>query len=169
MKSLRFVVTTFFLGISVASFAQIEKMQAAFIYNFTLLVNWPASYQSGDFVIAVLGNSPINKELEEMAKQKKAGNQTIIIKKISSPAEIGNAQMVYVPNGSKGKIPDVVSKTGSNATLIITETEGAGANGSIINFILIDEKLKFEINESKATSKGLKLAANLLKLGIPVK
>lgn len=152
-----------------AAFAQIEKMQAAFMYNFTMLVNWPSSYQSGDFVIAVMGSGAINKELEDMAKQKKAGAQTIVIKKISSASEIGNAQMVYVANSAKGKIGDVVAKTASSATLVVTESDGAGKEGAIINFMLVDEKLRFELNESKASAKGLKLAANLVKLGIPVK
>ena len=152
-----------------SAFAQIEKMQAAFMYNFTMLVNWPASYQSGDFVIAVLGSGAINKELEDMSKQKKAGAQTIVIKKVSSASEIGNVQMVYVSNAAKSKIADVVAKTASNATLVVTESDGAAKDGSIINFMLVDEKLRFELNESKASAKGLKLAANLIKLGIPVK
>ncbi len=158
-----------FSAFSTTVFGQIEKMQAAFMYNFTMLVNWPESYKSGDFIIAVLGSSPINKELEEMAKQKKAGSQTIVIKKIGSAGEIGNAQMVYVPNSAKLKIADVVSKTSSGATLVVTESDGAAKEGSNINFLLVDEKLRFELNEAKATAKGLKLAANLVKLGIPVK
>lgn len=169
MKVRNILLFVFFISASSSSFAQIEKMQAAFMYNFTMLVNWPASYQSGDFVIAVLGSGAINKELEDMAKQKKAGSQTIVIKKISSAGEIGNAHMVYVSNSAKSKIPDVVAKTASSATLVVTESDGAGKEGSIINFMLVDEKLRFELNEPKASAKGLKLAANLIKLGIPVK
>jgi len=169
MKLPKLLLLIFFLSIFSSVNAQVEKMQAAFIYNFTLLVNWPASSTSGDFVIAVVGKSPINKELEDMSKQKKTGNQTIVIKQILSAAEVGNAQMVYIPNISKGKIAEIVSKTASSPTLVVTETAGASTSGSIINFVLVDEKLRFEVNEGKATAKGLKLAANLLKLGIPVK
>lgn len=169
MKKIFPIAFLFCIGLVNNSFAQVEKMQAAFMYNFTMLVNWPASSQSGDFVIAVFGNSPINKELEEMAKQKKAGSQTIVVKKVASVGEIGNAQMVFVPNEQKSKIPDVVAKTASNPTLVVTESEGAASNGSIINFTLVDQKLRFELNEAKASAKGLKLAANLVKLGIPVK
>ena len=151
------------------SFGQVEKMEAAFIYNFASLVNWPASYQSGDFVIAVLGNSPIIKDLEDIAKAKKAGAQTIVVKKIGSASEIGNAQIVFIPDGQKGKLGDVVTQTASTSALIISESSGLAAKGSVINFILVDEKLRFELNESKATAKSLKLAPNLVKLGIPVK
>lgn len=151
------------------AFAQVEKMQAAFIYNFTMLINWPPSYQSGDFVIAVMGNGPIHQELEVMAKQKKAGNQNIVIKKVQSASEIGTAQMIYMSNDQKAKIGEVIAKTASNATLVVTEWDGAAGLGATINFVLVDQRLRFELNESKASSKGLKLAANLIKLGISVK
>jgi hypothetical protein len=158
-----------FLSCVFNSFGQVEKMEAAFIYNFASLVNWPSSYQSGDFVIAVLGSAPITKELEDIAKQKKAGAQTITVKKISSPSEIGNAHIVFIPDSQKGKIADVVGQTGQNSTLVISESAGGAAKGSIINFILVDEKLRFELNEGKATAKSLKLAPTLVKLGIPLK
>jgi len=169
MKIYKKFILIFFITISISVRAQVEKMQAAFIYNFTMLVNWPSAYQSGDFVISVFGNGPINKELEDMAKQKKAGNQTIVVKRITSPAEIGNSHIVYVPNTAKGKVAEVIAKTASTSTLVVTESEGAGASGSNINFVLVDDKLRFEINEGKASAKGLKLAVNLVKLGIPVK
>lgn len=152
--------------VALAAQAQVEKMQAAFVYNFTMLVSWPPAYQSGDFTIAVLGNSSINKELEEMAKQKKAGSQTIVIKKVNSADEIGKAHIVYVPDAQKGKIADVVGKTAGNATLVVTESDGAIDKGSIINFTLVQDKLRFELSESKASARNLKLAANLVKLAI---
>ncbi len=162
----KLLLPIFLLAATFSSHAQIEKMQAAFVYNFTLLVSWPASYQAGDFTIAVLGNSPINKELEEMAKQKKAGSQTIVIKKVNSADEIGKAQIVYVPDAQKSKISDVVAKTNGSSTLVVTESDGAIDKGAIINFTLVQEKLRFELSESKASARNLKLAANLVKLAI---
>lgn len=162
----KLLLTILFSAFSFSAQAQIEKMQAAFVYNFTMLVSWPTAYQSGDFTIAVLGNSPINKELEEMAKQKKAGSQTIVVKKINSADEIGKAHIVYVPDSQKAKIGDVVAKTASSSTLVVTESDGATEKGSIINFTLVQDKLRFELSESKASARNLKLAANLVKLAI---
>lgn len=155
--------------LSATGYAQVEKMQAAFLYNFTMLVNWPPSYQTGDFVIAVLGNTPLHQELENMAKQKKAGNQAIVIKKVLGANDEPNAHILYVPHEQKSKISEVLSKTSNSAILVVTESEGAGSLGAVINFVLVENKLRFELNEAKATTKGLKLAANLVKLGIPVK
>ena len=43
--------------------AQDEKFKALFMYNFTKYIEWPQSKQTGDFVIGVVGGSPIIDEL----------------------------------------------------------------------------------------------------------
>lgn len=149
-------------------FAQVEKVKAAYIYNFATMSNYPPSTQGGEFVITVLGNSPVISELEAISKSKKVGNAIIVIKKVSSVGEIGNAHMVFIPDEQKGKIPDVITKTSSSHTLVITETSGSCSKGAVFNLLLVDQKMRFEVNESKANAKGVKLAANLVKLGIPV-
>ncbi|NQX98509.1 MAG: YfiR family protein, partial [Flavobacteriales bacterium] len=57
-----------------------SKMKAIFIMNFTKLIEWPASYQKGNFVVGVVGNSPLYAELIKMARTKKVANQSLEIK-----------------------------------------------------------------------------------------
>ncbi len=51
------------------AFAQVSnhKIHSIFIYNFAKYTQWPTSVQSGDFVIEVLGRSPLADELESCA------------------------------------------------------------------------------------------------------
>jgi hypothetical protein len=155
--------------ITINANAQVEKLKAAYLYNFATMINYPATYQGGNFVIIVLGNSPIIAELDAIAKTKKIGSQALEIKKVNSVSEISHAHIVFLPDDHKSKVSEVISKTSSTPTVVVGETEGLSSKGTIFNFILIDQKLRFEVNEDKANSKGIKLAANLVKLGIPVK
>jgi hypothetical protein len=142
------------------------KMQSVFIYNFTKLVNWPGSYQSGNFIIGVLGNSPIIAELENMASTKKAGSQTIVIEKYASVDAIKKCHILVIPDTQSGKIAAALGKTSGNNTLIVTDVEGGTKKGASINFVVIDSKQKFELSETNASSKGLKIGAELIKLAI---
>jgi hypothetical protein len=49
--------------------AQDEKLKAVFVYNFTRYLDWPQ--KSGNFVILVLGRSPIYAELADIALKKR--------------------------------------------------------------------------------------------------
>jgi hypothetical protein len=149
--------------------AQVEKLKAAYLYNFATMTNYPASHQSGNFIIVVLGNSPISAELEAIAKTKKIGSQSLEIKKINSISELSHGHILFVPDDHKSKIAEIISKTSSSPIVVVAESDGLSQKGAIFNFVLIEQKLRFEVNEDKANSKGIKLAANLVKLGIAVK
>ena len=57
-------------GFKVAGVDTNSKMKAIFIMNFTKLIEWPKAYREGDFVVGVVGESPLYTELIKMAKTK---------------------------------------------------------------------------------------------------
>jgi hypothetical protein len=158
-----------FWSIATTANAQVDKLKAAYLYNFATMTNYPPSHQTGNFIIVVVGNSPIISELDAIAKVKKIGSQSIEVKKVNSISEITHAHIVFLPEDQKSKLGDLLSKTSSAPTVVVGDSDGSSSKGAVFNFVLIDQKLRFEVNESKANAKGIKLAANLVKLGIPVK
>lgn len=171
MKNLNIYILAAFCSIlftnKINAQASNAKMESVFMYNFTKLVNWPVAYRSGNFVIGVLGNSPIVNELKNMAKTKKAGSQNIEIVTFGSVGAITKCHIIFVPKGQAGNIPSVASKVSSFSTLIVSEAPGAIDKGAAINFVIIDNKQKFELRESNATKYGLTIGAQLRNLGIP--
>ncbi len=63
---------------------------------------------------------------------------------------------------------DVASKNKGKGNLIISETVGACKQGSSINFVVIDNKLKFEYNKNNAIKCGLKTNDDFKALAINV-
>lgn len=60
-----FIVLLFLLGYSkLSSQSSIPAAQSVFMYNFTRLIEWPAAYKSGDFVIGVIGSAEVFNELK---------------------------------------------------------------------------------------------------------
>jgi hypothetical protein len=156
------------LLVQIHTFAQVEKTEAAFIFNFASFINWPTEYQKGDFEIAVLGASPIVKELETLTIGKKIGVQSIKIKKINTFKELGVTNILFVPNDQEYRLREAAKYTESTPVLVISESEGSSKKGSTINFLFVDNKIKFELNQALAERKGMKLADKLVKLSIPV-
>ncbi len=147
-------------------YGQSEKVQAMFIYNFTKYVEWPASSQTGNFTICVLGNSPIYEELIKIAEVKSAGSQPIVVKRVKSVTEVSNQHILFISNNKSKESQSALSQITSNPTLIITETDGMLKNGSAINFIMVDNKQRFEIKKENITNKGLTISSELEKFAI---
>jgi hypothetical protein len=159
------LLAIFALNLTVC-FAQNYKLHTVFIYSFTRYVIWPDAYNQGEFEILVMGDSPIVDALQEMAQAKKVGDRPIKVTRINSPAEIRKCNILFVPASKSAQLNDVVSKVNNQSILIITEEPGLGAKGSVINFIMKEGKLAFELNQSAVARQNLKIANELSRLAI---
>src|SRR5688572_16744359 len=90
--------------------AQNYRQYTIFIYSFTRYIQWPDPYNQGDFEILVMGDSPIIEELKTMAQQKKIGDRSIKVTKISSTSEIRKCHILFIPADRQEKMSDVMQK-----------------------------------------------------------
>lgn len=164
MKRLISMIGAILIISSAQSQTGIPRAQAMFIYNFSRLIEWPAAYKSGQFVIGVYGSSPTLKELETYTTNKAVGSQKIVVKRFNSPGEIGTCHILFVPFSKTKSMGELSSALGTKSTLVICEKNGAIGAGAAINFVIIGDKLKFEIKPSNATSKSIKLSSKLSEM-----
>ena len=146
--------------------AQDYKFHPIFMYNFTKYIEWPESYKSGEFVIGVVGNSPIVEHLTAMAKVKSAGAQQFEIRIFNDVSEISDCHILFIPESSSSQINKINKKISGKPTLVISEGSGLAEQGSHINFVMVDGKWKFELNQSAAESANLKVSNELSRLAI---
>ena len=157
----------FIFSITTELKSQDEKLKAIFVYNFTRYIDWPQ--KPGNFVIVVLGRSPIYTEIEDIASKKKVGSVAIEVKSANSPEEITDGHIIYISSSKTNSLPLIVAKSQEMHMLVITEKEGACKNGSGINFVNKDGKLSFEIAKTNLASCGLVVSSSLLGLGTVIK
>jgi hypothetical protein len=156
-----------FTGLQPA-WSQKEKFQSIFIYNFSKYVKWPDGTASGKFVIGVFGNSSIVKDLKTMAASKQVNGLPIEVRQFDSTAGIDGCNIIYVPSSESGKISEIVSSTQNQPVLIVTDKPGLAGKGAAINFVDDEGKIKFELNQQNAESRGLKISGSLASLAIIV-
>ena len=146
-----------------------SKMKAIFIMNFTKLLEWPPSYRKNTFIIGVVGNSPIYKELEKMSATKKVANQTLKVVKYDNISNISDCHIVYLSQNKSETLHSLTKKISSKSTLIITEKEGLIDKGAGINFIVRNNRQKFELHKKNIEKHQLKINSTLEALALVVK
>lgn len=163
--SLTCLICLLLCGKAVAQEAK-YKYHPVYIYNITKYVLWPESKKSGDFVIGMLGNSPLGKELDLMARSKTIGGQKLTIKRFTSIESATYCHILFVPADYEESFEQIVQKFKGESTMLITEKKGMIAKGSALNFVMLEDKLKFEINEKATAAAGLKVSKELSDLAI---
>lgn len=146
-----------------------SKFKAVFLYNFTRYFEWSDKKKVGNFVIYVVGkNENLISELKTLASKKKVGNQDIEIKNSYAFDATINANIVYLLTEVSKSLGEVNSKNKSKSTLVVAESANACKTGSSINFVVVENKLKFEYSKNNAIKAGLKTNDDIKALAINI-
>ena len=145
------------------------KIKATFLYNFTKYIDWPDKYKEGNFIIGVLGTTPFYNDLNTLLSTKTVGNQKFEIKSFSNVESIsGNCHILFIPAENSSMLSEVLKKLKGKSTLIVTEKNGLARQGSAINFIIENNKQRFELNKNNIAKYNLKVSLTLESLAIKV-
>ena len=165
-SSILFGAFIFFVSIQSVQ-AQKEKHLSYFLYNFSKYIMWPDNQITDKFVIGVIGNSAINEHLYSMASAKKEIHGVPIeIQQYNSVSEIGDCHILYVPREKSLEIDKINLLLQSKSVLVVTDKLDIILEGGAINFVEEEAKMMFEVNQSIAESKGLKISESLIALAM---
>jgi hypothetical protein len=168
----RYLLYIFLYIATLPVYAQQRKghaVQANIIYHFTKYINWPGHMKSGDFVIGVIGEPHLAEELEKAVARKTAGSQRIVVQLFNTGESQYPCHILFLADAESNYLKKLVAATSDQPVLLVSETEGAAHRGSCINFVIVDDRLRLEINKTNIDKRNLSIATELLQLGKVIK
>lgn len=170
MKKMKALVVAAIVMLSSATFAQddrpMHEVYSMMVFNFIKYVQWPDHDKSGEFVIGVVGNTEMYNTLNTWYGGKPKGSKTYVVKKFNSAAEVGDCHVVFMDKNKSGEFDALKTKLAGKGTLLVTDKGGLGQKGSCINFKTVNDKLRFELNQSAIDASNLKVSGALSSMAI---
>jgi hypothetical protein len=145
-----------------------DIIKAVFLYRFTGFIEWPPAAPAGDFSIAVLGDDGVADALAHLLAGRSIKGRPASVHKAKRPEDLGNAQIVYVGPDRAGDLAAVAAVADHRPMLIVSSDERGLAHGSAVNFILVDQHVRFEVSLAAANRAGLQISSDLLSVATRV-
>lgn len=146
-----------------------DSVKAAFLYRFTDYVEWPApALQGTQFTIAVLDDPGVAADLEHIITGHQVKGRTAQVKLIHRTKEAAAAQIIFLGAGDPDAHRRFISGLTGQPVLIVTDEDRGLEEGSTVNFMLVDHRLRFEISLTAAARAGLKISSELLSVAARV-
>jgi uncharacterized protein DUF4154 len=142
-----------------------HQVKAAFLYKFAGFVDWPAaSFARPDtpLTIAVAGAETVAAELVQATTGRTVEGRTVTVKRVKSGESLAGVHILFVGKAESARLNQWVQSARLNAVLVVTESDGALAQGSVINFVIADRRVRFEVALDSAEKSKLKLSSRLL-------
>jgi hypothetical protein len=147
------------------------QIKAAFIYNFARFVDWPTrafADTSSPLIIGVLGKNDFGSSLAETINGKIVHGHPLQFKSFPSLTQATNCQVLFISASEKNHLSKIISTLGTASILTVGETDDFIDRGGMIRLRIVDDKVRFDINNSAAKSAGLNISSKLLTLAINV-
>ena len=93
--------------------AELDRLKAAFIFQFTNFVEWPDDAfedESSPFVIGIVGNDAVKNILEAAVRDKLIGGRKARVRSFSSTSDLSSCQIVLVDESEARRAPDSVDR-----------------------------------------------------------
>jgi hypothetical protein len=147
-----------------------DAVKAAFLYRFTGYVDWPAQAAADpQFIIAVLDADGVAAELGRLLQNRQIQNRPAQVRSIKNIRELDGAHMLYIGGSHRDDLRRLISSVAGRPVLVVTNADGGLDAGSSVNFLLIDQRVRFEISLDAAQGSGLRVASELLAVAIRVR
>lgn len=145
-----------------------RSVKAAFLYRFTEFVTWPETLStSAPFVIAVVGSDGMVEELRQIVTGRLIHGRPVELRRLSAGDSLDGAQLIFIGEAERRHLSQIIGAAPRDA-LVVTESEGALAQGSVINFVIAGGRVRFEIALNSAARQGVRLSSRLLSVALAV-
>lgn len=148
------------------------EVKAAFLYNFAKFVEWPPqafAQSSAPLRICVLGHDPFGDTLSKIVQGKSISGRIIMNQRLQSTSEARACHILFISRSDPEDLNKAIQSTRDLPVLTVGESDDFLAQGGVVNFVLEEDRVRFEINLRAAESHRLKLSSKLLAVARVVK
>ncbi|WP_461481299.1 YfiR family protein [Porticoccus sp.] len=140
------------------------RVKAAFLFKFCNYIEWPRdtfSSAEAPLVIAVMGADSLAGELQLAVMDRQINGRAVIVRQLRPDDSLEGVHVLFIGGKGAGQRHTAVST--KLPILTVTENEHPAATG-MINFVVVNDRVRFDIARDRAEQAGLKLSSLLLSV-----
>ena len=143
------------------------QVKAAFLYNFAKFVEWPpGSFSDGSapLRICIFGQDPFGQELRDITREKTVNGRKLQVDQVVDLRLARTCHILFIPSSEKAQLTRIFESLRGTDALTVGDAKGFVQQGGMINFVLENNRVQFEVNRKAAEQAGLKISSKLLSV-----
>jgi hypothetical protein len=140
------------------------QVKAAYLLNFARFVEWPSDVlpAGSSLTIAVIGNDPFAGSLESLMRGNPANGHPIRVRYLRWNDSLGQCQIVFISASEEAHLPEILRLMGRESVLTVSDIDRFSLRGGVIEFRMVGNRVRFDINRTPAIAARLHISSKLL-------
>ena len=143
-----------------------RAVRAAFVFNLTKYVSWPASRDR--LVIGVVGTGNIGTVLKQVLDGKTSDGRRISVVIHMPDSDLGDCDVLYVAGLAPATMKAILSRAAGRAVLTVGDSDQFVRAGGMVGLVRSGDQIEIEVNLPALRSRNLDMSSRLLQLAVLV-
>lgn len=147
-------------------------VKAAFLAKFGAFVEWPAgafASATSPVQLCVLGEDPFGAILDRAVSGQQVGGRPIEVRRLKTVRPDSGCHIVYIAPSEAPRMGQVVEALRGSGVLTVSDVKPPAAATGIINFVIKDQRVRFDIDDEAAMHNRMAISSKLLDVALSVK
>jgi len=143
-------------------------VQAVYLFDFAKFVRWPEGQEHSTLTICVAGQKGYAGSLTRLAKGEQIDARPLAVRVVQTAADVAGCGILFVDVSAKDQEAAMLTATAGKPVLTVSDIPGFLDSGGMIQFVVIDQRVRFSVDLRATTRSGLGLSSELLKVAVKV-
>jgi hypothetical protein len=144
-----------------------RRVKAAFLYKFLGYTEFPATaFADGaaPVVIGVIGADELAAELARIVVGRTVQSRSMVVKVLREGEAPDGVHLLFVGGNDATRVRAVLKALAPAPVLVVSEADDGLQQGSVINFRVVDARVRFDVSLEAAERNNVKLSSRLLSV-----
>ncbi len=144
-----------------------SQVKAVFLYNLAQFTDWPAdrfSSPQAPLVLCVVGDDRILFEFERMIAGRSINGRELRFRKYSRGQDARDCQILFFGAAGRKELPALLQNVRGASVLTVSDADDFTETGGAVRVLIVEQHVRFEINQEAVTQAHLKISSKLLSL-----
>ena len=143
-----------------------RRIEGAYLFKFGAYISWPAESFAGPdspFVIGVAGDDTMADELAALVAGRAVNGHPVQVRQVHAGQNTSGIHLLFVA-GDTPQGDALIGATRNKPTVTVTEGDDGLDRGADMTFVLVNDRVRFDIALDVALRDGVKVSSQLLSV-----
>jgi hypothetical protein len=145
-----------------------DDVQAAYLYNFGKFARWPEGSERSPLMVCVAGQDPFGETIGKLVDGEQINGRPLAERNIERPEAVGVCSILFVGSALHAQQERFLAAAEGKPILTVGDSADFIAHGGMIQFVLVEDHVRFSVNLNACSRHRLTLSSELLKVAVSV-
>jgi len=147
------------------------EVKATYLFHFGQFVRWPAGAMAGDrpFTVCLLGRDPFGPVLDATLADETISGRRTVAKRLVTLDASEDCQMLFVGVEEEARLAGILRTLDGRPVLTVSDIPHFSERGGMIQFVAVDNRVRFEINLAATEAARLMASSELSRVAVTIR